>query len=74
MEKYIEQTEIVIGLVQEAMSDASFEKSKVTGEEMYEAFIKIAEDNQLNVYELLNAVGAIYLAILELAVASVEGE
>lgn len=74
MDKFIDQTEIVIGIIQERMSDESFKKSSEASRRMYEYVRNETEKSQLNTHELLNAVGTIFLATLQLAMHVAEKE
>lgn len=74
MEKFIKQTEIILGLLQEKMTDESYEKSAAAGTKIYEYIGQIAEDEKLTIHELWNAVMTINLGVLELALESTKGE
>ena len=74
MEKYVQQTELVLGILQEKMPEESFQKSCDAGEKMYKAIGAIAEEADLNIHELWNAVMTIHLGVTELAIESAEGK
>ena len=66
MESYIATTEAFLGLLQSAMSEEEFERSASAAEEMYEQFRLIAEKNELNIREMLNAILSINCGTMEL--------
>lgn len=70
MDRYIEETEMIIGLIQNKMSEESFNKSRDAGVEMYESIADISEKHGLNIQELWNAIMNINLGITEMALES----
>lgn len=67
MEKYLEQTKGLLGIIQATISEEELEKSVKAGEEMWEAIRKITDKHGLNVQEMLNATLACHHTIIEVA-------
>ena len=67
MEKYLAQTQGLLGLIQATISEEELERSVKAGEEIWEAIRAIADKYQLNVQEMLNATLACHQTILEVA-------
>jgi hypothetical protein len=67
MEKYLAQTQGLLGLIQATISQEELEKSAKAGEEMWEAIREITDKHGLNVQEMLNATLACHATIIEVA-------
>lgn len=67
MDKYLEMTQGLLGLIQATISKEELERSAQAGEEMWEAIREICEKHGLNVQEMLNATLACHATILEVA-------
>jgi hypothetical protein len=67
MEKYFNQTQGLLGLIQATISEKEMENSAKAGEEMWEAIREITNKYQLNINEMLNATLACHSTIIEVA-------
>jgi hypothetical protein len=67
MEKYIAQTEGLLGLFQATAQKEEMERSAKAGEEMWEAIRSVTEKYSLNVQEMMMATLACHNTILEVA-------
>lgn len=67
MDKYLEATKGLLGLIQATISKEEMERSTQAGIEMWDAIREIADKYQLNVQEMLNATLACHYTILEVA-------
>lgn len=72
MEKYLEQTNALLGLIQATISKEELDNSTQAGEEMWEAIRAITDKYQLNVHEMLNATLACHSTIIEVANEQIE--
>lgn len=66
MEKYINETQGLLAVVQATLSEDSLQNSVAAGEEMWEAIRQIVDKYELNVQEMLNATLACHHTILEI--------
>lgn len=55
MEKYLAQTQALLGMIQATISEEELKRSVAAGEEMWEEIRKITDKYGLNVQEMLNA-------------------
>lgn len=67
MEKYLTQTQGLLGIIQATISKEEMDRSVKAGEEMWEAIREITDRYELNVQEMLNATLACHSTILEVA-------
>ena len=67
MEKYFEQAQGVLRLIQSTISKEEFENSTKAGMEMWDAIKAITEKYGLNVQEMLNATMSCHCTIIEVA-------
>lgn len=67
MDKYLEQTNALLGLLQATIGEKELERSAKAGEEIWEAIRTITDKYELNVQEMLNATLACHSTILEVA-------
>lgn len=65
MEKYLDETESIIGVFQHKMSDESFSRSAEAGNQIYEYITQVTKERELNGQELANAVMTINYAVLK---------
>lgn len=68
MEKYLAQTQGLLGLIQATISQEELNRSADAGTEMYEAIKEITAKYNLNVQEMMNATLGIHQTILEIAI------
>ncbi len=71
MEKYLSQTEGMLGIIQATISKKELERSAEAGKEMWEAIRSITDKHELNVQEMLSATLACHSTILEVALEQV---
>lgn len=67
MEKYLNETQGLLGLLQATISEEELSRSAAAGEEMWEAIKATTDKYGLNVQEMMNATLACHLTILEVA-------
>lgn len=65
MEKYLNETQGLLGLVQATISEKELNRSAVAGEEMWEAIRAVTDKYELNVQEMMSATLACHHTILE---------
>lgn len=65
MEKYLAQTQALLGMIQATISEEELKRSVVAGEEMWEEIRKITDKYGLNVQEMLNATLSCHSTILD---------
>jgi hypothetical protein len=65
MEKYLNETQGLLSIVQATISEEEMERSTEAGIEMWEAIKGITEKYGLNVQEMMNATLACHHTILE---------
>lgn len=68
MDKYLSQTQGLLGIIQATISEEEMENSAKAGEEMWEAIRQITDKYQLNVQEMLNATLGCHSTIMEVAI------
>lgn len=67
MNKYLEQTNALLGLIQATISQEELDRSAKAGEEMWKAICEITDRYGLNVQEMLNATLACHSTIIDVA-------
>ncbi len=67
MEKYLTQTNGLLGLIQATISEEEMKRSAKAGEEMWDAIRAITDEYELNVKEMLSATLACHGTIIEVA-------
>lgn len=66
MEKYLNETQGLLGLVQATISEEEMERSAKAGIEMWDAIKEITDRYELNVQEMMNATLGCHHTILEI--------
>ena len=72
MDKYITQSEGLLGVVQATMNEDEIKRSAEAGEKMWDAIKQLTDEYQLNVHEVLNATLGCHIAILEVVNEQIE--
>jgi len=72
MEKYLAQTQAILGLIQSTMDEESMENSTKAGEEIWNAIREITDKYDLTVQEMLNAALACHATIIEVATEQID--
>lgn len=67
MDKYLEATNSLLGLIQAIMTEEEMKRSQEAGTELWEEIKRITEKYKLNVREMLNATLACHYTIVEAA-------
>ncbi|ACK98807.1 MULTISPECIES: hypothetical protein [Bacillus] len=65
MEKYLAQTQALLGMIQATISEEELKQSSKAGEEMWKEIRGITDNYQLNIQEMLNAILSCHYTILE---------
>jgi|GEM_PF-6109930 len=67
MEKYLAQTQGLLGLFEATMSESEHKRAKEVAEEIWDAMRPVIEKHKLNLHETMTAVLTCHLAIMQIA-------